>query len=421
MRDWAIFATRSGSGILEGITDAQKGDASWEETKEFLQAIANDGAGLHNREVELKYLTNPAAASLPMPGIVELVNGLYAKCYRGVELATGSRSASGSGQGGGLGGKNPVGASVMSEESGILLARDAKWASGILQERVDRPIIRYLFNQEPRARIVISTPVEDTSADDIAAITALVPLGLPISLSDAYEASGFSPPSPGEPVLQAPVALAPDGNGQVDGSGSPPNPFNPVNPVKTSDPSQEQTQDAAPEGPIAPGARPDSMAQMPDPSKPDPQVDAAGFWSNAAKFFVTAAAATRRAIIGPFSRDSVGALPAAAYAIPNEAQNQQPKVTDKLEESSLDHLAAAEHEDLAHAAAKVKALLQITDPAHFAARAKEVLGEWDDVTGNTLLVPKSADALLLVIGAATAQGLQRAKESTKANEGNEEK
>src|SRR5208282_4283362 len=31
MRDWAIFATRSGSGILEGITNAQKGDPSWEE------------------------------------------------------------------------------------------------------------------------------------------------------------------------------------------------------------------------------------------------------------------------------------------------------------------------------------------------------------------------------------------------------
>jgi hypothetical protein len=393
MRDWAIFSTRSGSGILEGITAAQKGDPSWEEAKDFLQSIANDGAGLHNREIEFKYLTNPAAANLPMPGIVELVNGLYAKCYRGVELATGSRGAAGKGDGAA---KNPVGASVMSEESGILLQHDAGWASGILQHRVDAPIIRYLFNQEPRARLVVSTPTSDTSADDVANLRVLVGLGLPISLKEAYEISGFTPPAAGDPILSAP---APMPENETDpASPAPPAPDSKPGP----DPSAEQTQQARPEEPIASGARPNSMAQIPDPAMPDPQVDASGFWDNAARFFVGARAAVNRAFT--LSPGQQAASPTAAYAIPNDVA---PALSEDFTGAAGEAYAAALRQDMAHAAAEVTAFLEIleSDPEHAQKLAPAFLEKWKITTGNTLLTPSSADTLASIAGTAFLDGV----------------
>jgi hypothetical protein len=112
-----------------------------------------------------------------------------------------------------------------------------------------------------------------------------------------------------------------------------------------------------------------------------------------------------------------GTLPASATAIPNAnptlshemgegGVREQPELSDKFEDAAREQVAKAFHEDMAHATAKVKALLQITDPAHFAARAKDVLGEWDNLITNTLLVPKAADALLPIVGTAYAQGLQ---------------
>jgi hypothetical protein len=198
---------------------------------------------------------------------------------------------------------------------------------------------------------------------------------------------------------------------------------------KTADETEETTQTAQEDEttPIGAGADPASLGkpQTFAPEMPDPQVDAAGFWSSAG--------AALRSIFGPFvnpgrarlqssretSRMTDGTLPALATAIPNQSDKidsprqstatagQPPKVSDQLEEASRKKLASATHEDMAHAAAKVKALLQITDPDHFAARAKEVMGEWDAVTANTLMVPKAADALAPIVGTAYAQGLQR--------------
>jgi hypothetical protein len=89
---------------------------------------------------------------------------------------------------------------------------------------------------------------------------------------------------------------------------------------------------------------------------------------------------------------------------------RQPALSAAFEAAARNQLAAATRDDLSHAAAKVTALLQITDPAHFAARAKEVLADWDAVTANTLLVPAAADTLEAAAVTAYAAGLQRPAE-----------
>ena len=130
----------------------------------------------------------------------EMINGLYAKCYRGVELATGSRGSHCEPHGGALA-QHPVGASVQKEESGILLTRDAKWLTGVFNERIDRPVIRYLFGQEPRAWFVLMPPLEDTAAQDLAALQGLVPMGFKVMLKEVYKRFRWAVPQSGEKCL----------------------------------------------------------------------------------------------------------------------------------------------------------------------------------------------------------------------------
>jgi hypothetical protein len=205
LRDWLLYCTRYGSGFLDASTDAAMNSPEWNQAQAALQDLANDGAVLHSKGVSFKFLEQSARNALPFHPIVEMVNGLYAKCYRGVDLATGSRNAhggqGGAGSGAGGGAKNPTGASVQKEESGIFLTRDAKWVTGVFNERIDRPVIRFLFDREPRAWFVLMPPLDDTSVHDLAALQGLVPMGFRVKLKEVYKRFRWSLPEPGEPCL----------------------------------------------------------------------------------------------------------------------------------------------------------------------------------------------------------------------------
>jgi phage gp29-like protein len=278
LRDWMTFCQRYGSGFLEAITAAQKGDPAWEEARETLHAMANDGMVVHNQDVILKFLDTPAKALLPFEPMVDQVNRLYAKCYRGIDLATSSRRSEPGAA------RNSIGASVQKEESGIFLARDAAWATEYLNERVDRPIIRYLFDKEPRAWMTIMPPLDENAEQDLKCAQLLVPMGLRISLQEAYKRFRWTPPAEGEPCLQFPLKTNPAGR---EGSlqTSPP----PTNALPAALPPQNGLGT-----PIAEGADPARNPQTASPEMPDPQVDQAGFYSNGAS------------------------RPALSYAIPNE-------------------------------------------------------------------------------------------------------
>lgn len=421
LRDWLQWCSRYGSGFLEAISDATKGTPEWNEGVATLETLMNDGAVMHSSGIQLKFLEQSArGAQNPFEGLVERVDRLYAKCYRGVDLATGSRmgnSGGQSGQGGSGSGKSPVGASVQKEESGIFLARDASWATGYLNERVDRPVIRYLFNQEPRAAIVINTPTEDTSTEDLASMSALVPLGLRISMAEAYKKFGWKIPAAGEPCLTAPVQPAPqnpeDGSQKTESGNPNPNPARKPNPAVVAPKPGEggpsgtdeaaavtQTAQESEDTPIGAGAQPGAM-QTADNRMPDPVVDSAGFWSTIG--------ATARAIFGPFGSDRNRnlnpnrQLPALAAAIPND---QPQEVSDELETAARELYAKLIHEDMAHAAKRVTQFLETIndDPEHAKILAPAFLEEWKSITANTVAAPKSAQALQSVLGTAFAIG-----------------
>jgi phage gp29-like protein len=287
LRDWLLFAQRYGSGFLEAVTSAQKGDPAWEEAAEALRTMANDAAVVHSQGVTLKFLDTPAKSDLPFEPLVEQVNRLYAKCYRGVDLATGSRAAEGGARQ--RNNNNVIGASLQKEESGIFLARDAAWATDCLNERVDRPIIRYLFDREPRAWMAVMPPPDEATEQDLKSVQALVPMGLRIGLKEAYRRFRWKAPAQGEPCLEAPTA--PVASGQQN--------------RVVSDEQKRVTSEKQPSSlttnhsplttsPIGAGADPERNPQTASVEMPDPQVDDAGFYSAAAM------------------------MPALGYAIPNE-------------------------------------------------------------------------------------------------------
>jgi len=317
LRDWLLYCTRYGSGFLEGTTDAPEGSQEWNNAAEALKTLANDGVVMHNSGVKFGFMDQPARSNLPFHPIVEMINGLYAKCYRGVDLATGSRNSSG-GSGGASGGgsKSPVGASVQKEESGIFLLRDAKWVTGVFNERIDRPMIRYLFGQEPRAWFVLQPPLDDTSAQDLLSLQGLVPMGFKVMMKEVYQRFHWSVPEAGEPCLSAPTPTATpptpgdlsgdkpenakNGDGIGDTMGAAPQnaaatppPIAPVKPKLPTDAAGEETDPLLKDKeetkktsasrvkdgtPIAPGADP-SKWQVASTDLPDPQVDGAAGWS----------------------------------------------------------------------------------------------------------------------------------------------
>jgi hypothetical protein len=221
-----------------------------------------------------------------------------------VDLATGSRSGGGEGRASGVeGGKNPIGASVQKEESGILLMRDAKWITGVFNDRIDRPIIRYLFNEEPRAWFALLPPLDDTSSEDLQSLQTLVPMGLRVALKEVYKRFRWSVPGDGEQCLQAPQAqMQENGRSTMEDGKSP---------SSATRPAQTTGQT-----PIAPGAdptrnpgllNPHSALRTPQSASrqmPDTQVDTGAFWS--------------RVGLAPRGADGQTLpMPSLGYALPN--------------------------------------------------------------------------------------------------------
>ncbi|HTB86019.1 MAG TPA: DUF935 family protein [Candidatus Sulfotelmatobacter sp.] len=260
LRDWLLFCTRYGSGFLDGETDATLGTPEWDAALDALNTMANDGAVLHNSGVSFKFLEQSARNQLPFQPIVEMIDRLYAKCYRGMDMATGSRAGKSSNSSGGEG--KSVGASVQKEESGIFLMRDSKWTTGVMNERVDRPVIRYLFGQEPRAWFVLMPPLDDTSEQDLQSLTGLVPMGFKVMMKEVYKRFRWSVPEKGEPCLVPPAPIAP-----------------PMAPPAAAQikPEDEENPSKPGEQPAKPGEQPVAAAPVPPvPEKKPAAVDAAG-------------------------------------------------------------------------------------------------------------------------------------------------
>jgi hypothetical protein len=143
-----------------------------------------------------------------------------------------------------------------------LLASDARWVTPILNYRVDRPIIRYLFNAEPRAWFKLLPPADDDAQSDLLTAQFCVQNGVPLAVSTVRERFNWPAPQPGEAVLtpgSAPVSgAATSAPGQ-----SPANPNGNGHATSESQISNLKSERSD----FAPGAHP-GPDQRPDPRMP---------------------------------------------------------------------------------------------------------------------------------------------------------
>jgi len=195
LADWMLYCRRFGLPGIQGLTDAQKDSKEWNDFAQALMAYSNDFVTLTNRANEIRLVESSGKGELPFERLIELTNRVYTKLFRGSDLATGSRSSAS--------GRNAVGASVQQGEKDILGKYDCRWASGILNARVDSPLLRYLFNEEPMAFVKIIHPEETDAETDLRTAAFCVTNGVPISVRSARERFNWPEPQPGEAVINA--------------------------------------------------------------------------------------------------------------------------------------------------------------------------------------------------------------------------
>jgi hypothetical protein len=152
---WGLFCYRFGVPGIHGETDAAKDSAEWKDFSRALESFANDWVTQTNRNAKINLIeaSKGGSGTLPFQELVERSDRLYARAFRGGDLSTQSRV-----------GGDVSGSQAQSGEQRLILQDGGAWATDILNSRVDRPVIAYLFNAEPKAWIRIK-PVGSAEED----------------------------------------------------------------------------------------------------------------------------------------------------------------------------------------------------------------------------------------------------------------
>ena len=253
--DWMLYASRFGLPGIHGETDAAKGSAEWLDFANALQAFANDWVTITSTGAKINLIEAKATGEGPFKELVERSDRLYSKLFRGSDLATSSR------------GSDAVGASVQQGESDVLSVRDSVWASGILNERIDRLVIRYLFGVEPLAWFRICNKPKPTPVLDLQTGDWLLKSGAPIAVRTARDKFGWPEPEEDEPVLPPAAPPAPFGGLPANvGPASPP--AGPSAPPEAPEAPEAPEPDLEPEPPDDPEPLANSRTRAPDPTDP---------------------------------------------------------------------------------------------------------------------------------------------------------
>jgi phage gp29-like protein len=198
LRDSLLYCARFGLPGVHGKTDAAKDSPEWNDFEAALKAFMNDWILMSNKGAEIALIeaSKGGSGTLPFDSLIERTDKLYAKLFRGSDLATSAA-------------KDVTGADMQKGEKNIFVEDDAAWASDIIYERIIRPFSHYLFNQEPLVYLKLLTPKPDTSDRDIKSAEFLTKHGVPIAISTARERLGWPKPEDDEEILQAPQANEP--------------------------------------------------------------------------------------------------------------------------------------------------------------------------------------------------------------------
>ena len=188
LRDWLIYCERNGMPGVKGITDARPGTPQWNAARE---AVLNFGAEFHalmTRGTDIQAIDLTSRGELPYPLLVERMDRAMISLWRGSDLSTLSRDASG--------------ASLQFQESQLILQDDAQLISETLNAQVDRVVLKHLFNVDHgKAYIKIHAHDAQNINQELEYYQKLKALGVPIPLNHIQERFGIPQPKNNELCL----------------------------------------------------------------------------------------------------------------------------------------------------------------------------------------------------------------------------
>ncbi len=186
--DWMIYNERCGMPLLHGSTGAAFGSDQWNNLNKAIKNIARYTQIITDASTKIEPIPLGGGASIPYPQLVEWCDRAIAALYRGADLSTVSQGGAG------------VGASLQGDESDMLEQDACGRLSDVLNEAVDRFVIRYVTgDDEPLARIVVEPVAKPNVDTDIRIDQHLVSLGARLSRNDALQRYGRVEADPGDP------------------------------------------------------------------------------------------------------------------------------------------------------------------------------------------------------------------------------
>lgn len=155
LQDWLIYSENFGRPIPKGKSNGAPGSDEWEAMEAAVAALADCDGVVVSADSDIEALSLEVKGNLPHPALVERMDRALASLWRGADLSTLSQGGESSG------------ASVQGDETDLLEDDDAENLTDILNEQVDKFVIKYMFGTAaPKAWVKVKCGVrEDTEAD----------------------------------------------------------------------------------------------------------------------------------------------------------------------------------------------------------------------------------------------------------------
>lgn len=203
LRDWLVYCGRFGMPGIEGVTDAAEGSDEWKKVEAVVAAAAAGVKYVRNRSCEINKVEFGAAGELPQPKLVEAMSRSIVSLWRGGDLST---ISAGAGQG--------QGASLQGKESDVIDSDNCEWLSEVLNMKLDRLVLNYVFGEdvEAMAYIKITGPNKQDVDRDLKIDDFAVKNGHLISRKQFAERYNRPVPEEDDDLLTAPATPNPFGS-----------------------------------------------------------------------------------------------------------------------------------------------------------------------------------------------------------------
>ena len=202
IKDWVAFLETYGMPLRIGKYDNGEVQANIDTLLDALAQLGSDAAAAFPRTMDVEFVDGKAgtAPNDLWRSMAEYIDSQVSKVVLGQTGTTDSKS-------GGLGdGGNKVHDAVR----GDIERADAKLLAATLNDQLVKPMIMLNRGVRPKyPRLKIGHPEAVDVAAMVAAVTALVPLGVEVAAEDVRERAGLPAPKPGATLLAPRSAPAP--------------------------------------------------------------------------------------------------------------------------------------------------------------------------------------------------------------------